>query len=109
MRGFGSVQNCYAHEAQMDKLAAAIGMDPVELRMRNAMRMGSTLITGQVVEGPAPVAELLERIQKMPVPPPISFSPQGPGARRAPGQTSGARELDLTQLPGGGSNTTNGE
>jgi len=102
MRGFGSVQNCYAHEAQMDKLAAAIGMDPVELRMRNAMRTGSTLITGQVVEGPAPVAELLERIQKMPLPPPISLSPQ-------PGQTRGAREKDLTQMPGGVSNTTHGE
>ena len=29
------------HEAQMDKLAAALGMDPVELRIRNAMRTGS--------------------------------------------------------------------
>src|SRR6266566_3740119 len=38
MRGFGSVQNCYAHEAQMDRLAAALGMDPVELRIRNAMK-----------------------------------------------------------------------
>src|SRR5216683_2701613 len=46
MRGFGSVQNCYAHEAQMDKLAAALGMDPVELRIRNAMKTGSRLITG---------------------------------------------------------------
>jgi xanthine dehydrogenase D subunit len=109
MRGFGSVQNCYAHEAQMDKLAAAIGMDPVELRIRNAMRTGSTLITGQVVEGPAPVAELLERIRKMPLPPPISLSRQGPGARRAPGQTGGAREIDLTEMPGGVSNTTHGE
>ena len=32
MRGFGSVQACFAHEAQMDKLAAALEMDPVELR-----------------------------------------------------------------------------
>jgi xanthine dehydrogenase D subunit len=109
MRGFGSVQNCYAHEAQMDKLAAAIGLDPVELRIRNAMRTGSTLITGQVVEGPAPVAELLERIRKMPLPPPISLSQQGSGARRAPGQTGGAREIDLTEMPGGVSNTTHGE
>ena len=37
MRGFGAVQTCFAHEAQMDKLAAALGMDPVELRLRNAM------------------------------------------------------------------------
>ena len=37
MRGFGAVQVCFAHEAQMDKLAAALGIDPVELRLRNAM------------------------------------------------------------------------
>jgi xanthine dehydrogenase D subunit len=89
MRGFGSVQNCYAHEAQMDKLAAALGIDPVELRKRNALKTGSRLITGQVVEGPAPVAELLERIEKMPLPE--------------------ARGEDLTQMPGGVSNTTHGE
>src|SRR5260370_8689621 len=89
MRGFGSVQNCYAHEAQMDKLAAALHMDPVELRKRNAMKTGSRLITGQVVEGPAPVAELLDRISKMPLP--------------------GARGADLTQMPGAGRNPTHAE
>jgi xanthine dehydrogenase D subunit len=94
MRGFGSVQNCYAHEAQMDRLAAELGMDPVELRQRNGLRTGSHLITGQEVEGPAPVAELLERIRKFPLPPP------GRGARE---------EVDLTQMPGGVSNTTHGE
>jgi CO/xanthine dehydrogenase Mo-binding subunit len=91
MRGFGSVQNCYAHEAQMDKLAAKLGIDPVELRMRNALRTGSRLVTGQVVEGPAPVAELLKRVKQFPLPP-----AHGGG-------------LDLTQMPGGVSNTTHGE
>src|SRR5262245_10741225 len=62
MRGFGSVQNCYAHEAQMDKLASALGMDPVELRIRNALETGDRLITGQVIDGPVPVAELLRRV-----------------------------------------------
>jgi carbon-monoxide dehydrogenase large subunit len=38
MRGFGAVQTCFAHEAQMDKLAAALEMDPVELRLRNLIR-----------------------------------------------------------------------
>jgi xanthine dehydrogenase D subunit len=97
MRGFGSVQNCYAHEAQMDKLAAALGMDPVELRMRNAMQTGSRLVTGQIVEGPAPVAELLDRIRKFPLP------VQGRGSGR------GAGKEDLVNLPGGVSNTTHGE
>ena len=40
MRGFGAVQTCFAHEAQMDKLAAALEMDPVELRRRNALAAG---------------------------------------------------------------------
>jgi len=103
MRGFGSVQNCYAHEAQMDKLAAALDMDPVELRMRNALKTGSSLITGQVVEGPVPVAELLERIKAMPLPGAPSLSPLGERARVRGGK------VDLTQMPGGVSNTTHGE
>jgi xanthine dehydrogenase D subunit len=69
MRGFGAVQTCFAHEAQMDKLAAALEIDPVELRRRNAMSTGSILPTGAPVRCPAPVAELLERVRDMPEPP----------------------------------------
>ncbi|HET8951999.1 MAG TPA: molybdopterin cofactor-binding domain-containing protein, partial [Solirubrobacteraceae bacterium] len=68
MRGFGAVQTCFAHEAQMDKLAAALDMDPVELRRRNAMSTGTTLPMGTPVRCPAPVAELLERVAAMPEP-----------------------------------------
>ncbi len=93
MRGFGSVQNCYAHEAQMDKLAAALGIDPVELRVRNAMETGSEMITGQVVDGPIPVAELLRRVYSMPLP----TGGEGKGGG------------DLVAMPGGVSNTTHGE
>jgi xanthine dehydrogenase D subunit len=92
MRGFGSVQNCYAHEAQMDKLAAAVGLDPVELRIRNALQTGGRIITGQVVDGPVPVAELLDRVRRMPMP-----------------ASADAGHLDLTAMPGGVSNTTHGE
>jgi len=115
MRGFGSVQNCYAHEAQMDKLAAALGMDPVELRKQNAMKTGSRLITGQAIEGPAPVAELLDRIAKMPLPqPPLSLLGRGSGSDQKVPSLSRLRAganaaLDLTQMPGGVSNTTHGE
>src|SRR4029077_2876234 len=70
MRGFGSVQNCYSHEAQMDKLAAALNMDPVELRRRNGLHSGSTLITGQVIDGAVPVVELLASVKSMPMPNP---------------------------------------
>jgi xanthine dehydrogenase D subunit len=90
MRGFGSVQAAFGYEAQMDKLAAALGMDPVELRCRNAISMGGEAPTGQIVDSPAPVAELLQRLRAMPLP-----------------ERNGAR--DLRDLPGGVANTTHGE
>ncbi len=92
MRGFGAVQTCFAYESQMDRLADALGMDPVELRIANAMDTGSSLPTGQRVEGPAPVAEMLRRLRAVPLPP----------ERRA-------EPLDLRELPGGVSNVTHGE
>jgi xanthine dehydrogenase D subunit len=92
MRGFGSVQTAFAYESQMDLLAAELGMDPVELRCRNAMEEGSPTPTGQVIDSPAPVAELLRRLEAMPMP-----------TRDDDG------EVDLRDMPGGVSNTTHGE
>ena len=74
MRGFGAVQACFAYEAQMDQLAARLGLDPVELRIRNAMTEGTTMPTGQVVDSAAPVAELL-RLGARPAPAPVSATP----------------------------------
>jgi xanthine dehydrogenase D subunit len=91
MRGFGAVQTCFAYESQMDRLAAALDLDPIELRLRNAMVEGSRLPTGQAVEGPTPVAELLERLRAMPLP---DDPPEVP---------------DLLGLPGGVGNVTHGE
>ncbi|MFI8201612.1 xanthine dehydrogenase family protein molybdopterin-binding subunit [Streptomyces sp. NPDC085937] len=95
MRGFGAVQACFAYEAQMDKLAARLGIDPVKLRQRNAMEQGTLLPTGQPVDSPAPVAELLRRVKAMPMPPERQWE-----------SSEGA---DVRQLPGGLSNTTHGE
>jgi len=69
MRGFGAVQACFGHESQMDKLAAALGIDPVELRLRNAMKTGDCIPTGQVVSGAAPVEELIRTCAATPLPP----------------------------------------
>jgi xanthine dehydrogenase D subunit len=66
MRGFGAVQTCFAHEAQMDKLAEALGMDPVDLRLKNALKAGDILPTGQVITGTAPVAEVIRAVAKVP-------------------------------------------
>src|SRR5207244_1813899 len=68
MRGFGAVQTCFAAEAQMDKLATALELDPVELRLLNALDRGDTLPTGQSITGSLPVAEVIKRCAAMPVP-----------------------------------------
>jgi CO/xanthine dehydrogenase Mo-binding subunit len=92
MRGFGAPQVCFAHEAQMDKLAAALHVDPVELRLRNALHTGSVLPTGQVVTGSAPVRELIELCARAPMP---------------AGQPAYGR--DQLDYPGGTGNVTHGE
>jgi xanthine dehydrogenase D subunit len=68
MRGFGAVQVAVAYEAQMDKLAAAVGVSPVEIRRRNALDEGGTLPTGQAVRGPVAVSALLEALEERPLP-----------------------------------------
>jgi CO/xanthine dehydrogenase Mo-binding subunit len=47
------------HEAQMDKLATALNIDPVEIRLKNALKTGDQLLTGQTITGTAPVAEVI--------------------------------------------------
>jgi xanthine dehydrogenase D subunit len=91
MRGFGCVQAAFAHEALMDSLADAVGVDRVEIRARNGMREGDVNITGQLIDSAAPVAELIRKVRDLPLPP-------EPESRR-----------DLRDLPGGVSNTTHGE
>ncbi|MEV7041012.1 xanthine dehydrogenase subunit D [Amycolatopsis sp. NPDC051061] len=89
MRGFGAVQAAFGYESQMDKLASACGLDPVEIRVRNAMSEGDLMPTGQAVDSAAPVAELLGLVRDKPMPP--------------------ERPFDLRHMPGGVSNTTHGE
>jgi xanthine dehydrogenase D subunit len=89
MRGFGAVQAAFAYESQMDRLAAAVGVDPAEIRIRNAMSEGDLMTTGQTVDSAAPVAELVRRVGDLPLPPPAAD--------------------DLRSMPGGVANTTHGE
>ena len=91
MRGFGAVQTCFAAEAQMDKLARALELDPVELRLRNALAPGDVLPTGQRIDGSMPVAEVIRRAAELPVPEPEPLP------------------RDAIRLPGGAGNTTRGE
>ena len=92
MRGFGVVQACFAHEGQMDRLAEACGLDPVEIRLRNAMTTGDRLITGQVVESVAPVARCIRETAALALPEPLSA-------------TDASEGIDPMRLPGGAGRT----
>ncbi len=49
-RGFGSPQATFGHERMMDHVAEELGMDPLELRLRNVLRPGDRTPTGQLLE-----------------------------------------------------------
>ena len=69
MRGFGAVQSCFGYEAQMDRLADALGIDPLELRLRNALDHGDRLATsGQLIVGSLPTRTVIETLRDMPLP-----------------------------------------
>jgi CO/xanthine dehydrogenase Mo-binding subunit len=91
MRGFGAVQTCFAAEAQMDKLAQALEIDPVELRLLNALAPGDTLPTGQTIDGAFPVARVIRAAAALEPPAPEELP------------------RDPLRLPGGAGNTTRGE
>src|SRR3970282_823221 len=74
----------------MDKLADALGVSRLELRLRNALRTGSVLPTGQVIHGTAPVREVIHRCVELPTPPPPD-------------------ERDPLTYPGGAGNVSRGE
>lgn len=68
MRGFGAVQVCVAYEAQMDLLAAELGLDPLEVRRRNALATGDLLATtGQRIDTSLPVTEVIDSLAAMPI------------------------------------------
>ena len=60
MRGFGATQPPAGYEAQMEKLAEALGMDPVELRMRNLLEDGMVAITGNTMMHGTGIKQTLE-------------------------------------------------
>jgi CO/xanthine dehydrogenase Mo-binding subunit len=60
-RGFGAPQSIFALERHMDRVAAAIGLTPEELRRRNFIKPGDTLAVGQTIKEPVDMGALLDR------------------------------------------------
>ena len=59
-RGFGAPQGLFAAEGQMNKLADALGIDPLELRLKNCLREGSLMTVGTPVPTGVSIAQVLE-------------------------------------------------
>jgi len=60
MRGFGAMQVALAYEGQMDRLAEALDLDPVEVRRRNALQQGDILPTGEHAETEVALLETID-------------------------------------------------
>jgi CO/xanthine dehydrogenase Mo-binding subunit len=64
MRGFGIPQMAFAHESQMDLLAKALEMDPIEIRLKNCLRIGSDTATGQTLMASVGIGETLRKVKE---------------------------------------------
>ncbi len=62
-RGFGVMQSAFAFESMMDILAEKLGMDRVELRRKNALRLGSETSTGQILRDSVGLVECIDRVE----------------------------------------------
>jgi CO/xanthine dehydrogenase Mo-binding subunit len=60
-RGFGAPQCLFAMERHMDRIAATVGISPVEIRRRNFLKPGQTTATEQVIREPIDLDKLLDR------------------------------------------------
>jgi len=62
-RGFGVTQSCFAIESVIDELAAELGLDPIEIRRRNALRVGAETNTGQRLTESVGLLECIDRLE----------------------------------------------
>jgi len=60
-RGFGAPQSLFAMERHMDRIAATVGISPVEVRRRNFLKCGQTTTTDQTIREPIDLNPLLDR------------------------------------------------
>ncbi len=67
MRGFGVAQVSFACEGMMDRLAAKLGMDPLTLRRKNALRAGDRNCAGVLMTTSTGIGECLEEIAGHPL------------------------------------------
>ncbi|NMR95801.1 molybdopterin-dependent oxidoreductase, partial [Vibrio parahaemolyticus] len=64
MRGFGATQVAVAYEQQMDIIARELKISPVEIRLKNILRVGSYTATGQLLNNSIPLEQCLKSISE---------------------------------------------
>ncbi|KUO49393.1 MAG: hypothetical protein APF76_08455 [Desulfitibacter sp. BRH_c19] len=87
MRGYSSPQIIYAGEQLIEELAEELKLDPIEIRRINALKTGSITATGQRLEGPVILEEIMDSLVQS-----TSFIEK---------TNSYAKEIDSSQSPKG--------
>ena len=62
-RGFGVTQTCFATECNLNLLAEMVGIDPFEMRYRNAIKPGDVLPNGQIADDSTGLIETLDAVR----------------------------------------------
>jgi selenium-dependent xanthine dehydrogenase len=62
-RGFGVTQSCFAVESAIDELAHQLNLDPIEIRRKNALHVGSLTNTGALIRESAGLSECIDAVQ----------------------------------------------
>jgi CO/xanthine dehydrogenase Mo-binding subunit len=62
-RGFGVTQSTFAIESMMDMLAKELGMDPIKLRRKNALREGGVTSTGQMLSESVGLLDCIDKVE----------------------------------------------
>jgi CO/xanthine dehydrogenase Mo-binding subunit len=64
-RGFGGLQACYFYDTAIDELAYKLNMDPIDLRLKNVWRKGTSTPTNQQVDWDPSIEAILQRIREV--------------------------------------------
>src|ERR1700719_2896516 len=67
MRGYGTLQTMTALEVLIDEAAAALPLDPIEFRRRNALKTGGKTMTGTTYSVSIRAPEILDKLEKHPI------------------------------------------
>lgn len=95
-RGFGAPQGNFIAEMQMNKLAVALGLDPVAFRLENALQEGETLNVGTPLPGPVSIRQVIETAAAKFGWPPTNQPKQSSPLRRGVGFAAGFKNVGFS-------------